>query len=77
MVVARRREMLRPERGAKSTAGPGPQASAEPAPTIQVTIGRIEVRATSPAAPPQKQKAASPAMSLEEYLGRRARRGGA
>ena len=76
-VVARRREMLRPERGAKSTAGPGPQASAEPAPTIQVTIGRIEVRATSPAALPQKQKTASPAMSLEEYLGRRARRGGA
>lgn len=74
-VVARRREMLRPERGAKSTAGP--PASAEPAPTIQVTIGRIEVRATLPAASPQKQKAASPAMSLEEYLGRRARRGGA
>ena len=74
-VVARRREVARPERGAKSAAAP--QASAEPAPTIQVTIGRIEVRATSPAAPPQKQKAVSPAMSLEEYLGRRARRGGA
>jgi hypothetical protein len=74
-VVAQKREMLRPQRGAKSTAAP--QASAEPAPTIQVTIGRIEVRATSPAAPPQRQKAASPAMSLEEYLGGRARRGGA
>jgi hypothetical protein len=42
-----------------------------PTPTIQVTIGRIEVRATSPATPPSKPRAASPAMSLDEYLRRR------
>lgn len=45
-------------------------------PVIQVTIGRIEVRATPAAAPaPRPRPAASPAMSLEEYLRRRSRRG--
>jgi hypothetical protein len=43
----------------------------QPTPTIQVTIGRIEVRAT-PAAPVQpKPRPASPAMSLDEYLRQR------
>lgn len=42
-----------------------------PTPTIQVTIGRIEIRAT-PASPPKKEaRATSPVMSLDEYLRRR------
>jgi hypothetical protein len=43
-----------------------------PAPTVHVTIGRIEVRATpAPPAPASKPRA-TPAMTLEEYLQRRA-----
>lgn len=46
-------------------------------PTINVTIGRIEVRATTPqAAPKRQQQSAAPTMSLEEYL-RKRERGGA
>jgi hypothetical protein len=51
-----------------------PAASTRPsaAPTIQVTIGRIEVRATPPApATPRKAPAKSAAMSLEDYLKQR------
>lgn len=47
----------------------------EPAPVINVTIGRIEVRATTPATP-RRQPAAKPLMSLDEYLQRRTRGGG-
>jgi hypothetical protein len=47
----------------------------EPAPIIQVTIGRIEVRATPPSAQPARAaRAGGPAMSLDEYL--RTRNGG-
>lgn len=43
-----------------------------PMPTINVTIGRIEVKALPPAAaPPRPQKTAAPLMSLEEYMRRR------
>jgi hypothetical protein len=50
-----------------------PTAAPELAPTIQVTIGRIEVRATPPPAPsPQRQRVAPPVMSLDEYLRQRA-----
>jgi hypothetical protein len=43
-----------------------------PAPTIQVTIGRIEVRATPPAAPSAKARKSQPApLSLAEYLRQR------
>lgn len=47
----------------------GAAPSAPPAPTIQVTIGRIEVRATQP--PPAQRQAPRPGprmVSLEEYL---------
>lgn len=45
------------------------QESSQPAPTIQVTIGRIEVRATAPATQPLAQsRPKSPVMSLDEYL---------
>jgi len=43
-----------------------------PAPTIQVTIGRIEVRATSPSPATLKKAPSKPvAMSLEDYLKQR------
>jgi len=50
--------------------------TAEPAPVINVTIGRIEVRATTPATSARKQPAAKPTMSLDEYLQRRTRGSG-
>ena len=52
------------------------EVSAEAAPTIEVTIGRIEVRAVTPPAPPPttRQKQAPPKMSLDDYL--RAHSGG-
>lgn len=47
-----------------------PETQEQP-PTIHVTIGRIEVKAAPPAAAPKHRAAASPTMSLEEYLRRR------
>lgn len=46
----------------------------QPPPTIEVTIGRIEVRALTPPAPPPRQRHEPPRMSLEDYL--RAQGGG-
>lgn len=47
-----------------------------PVPTIQVTIGRIEVRATPPSTPPsQPPRSGPPVMGLEEYLNQRAKGG--
>jgi hypothetical protein len=46
-------------------------AAAEP--SVQVTIGRIEVRAVNEAAPQEKTHDHSPVMSLDEYLKARAR----
>lgn len=55
----------------KKTAVASP-ALPQPAPTIQVTIGRIEVRATAPANPPStRTRQQPPVMSLEEYLRQR------
>jgi len=51
-------------------------AAAGPEPTVQVTIGRIEVRANSESKPVVASRRASPVMSLEEYLQRRTQRGG-
>jgi len=47
---------------------------AAPAPTVQVTIGRIEVRAAAPAAAPTSARPAAnrPALGLADYLARRA-----
>jgi hypothetical protein len=53
-----------------------PRTAGSSEPTIQVTIGRIEVRATQPAAPAPKRRASSPVATLEEYLESRSRRGG-
>jgi len=52
---------------------PQPPAS-EPAPVVNITIGRIEVRAAQPANPEaavRKTRSTPPVMSLEEYLKRR------
>jgi hypothetical protein len=46
---------------------PAPQQ----APTVHVTIGRIEVRATPPPVPPPKQRTTPPVMSLDDYLRQR------
>ncbi|HEX4953034.1 MAG TPA: hypothetical protein VF017_06540 [Thermoanaerobaculia bacterium] len=44
----------------------------EAPPRVEVTIGRIEVRATStPSAAPARRAAGASAMSLEDYLRRR------
>jgi hypothetical protein len=54
----------------------GTAPAAPPAPTIQVTIGRIEVRATQP--PPVQRQVPRPGsrmMSLEEYLNQQAKGG--
>jgi hypothetical protein len=51
------------------------QWPAEPQPTIQVTIGRIEVRAEQPfSLPPTKERSNLKPMSLDEYLRRRTSR---
>jgi len=54
--------------------------SAEPpeaAPTIHVTIGRLEVRATPPPSSPKNEKRSrAPVMSLDEYLRQRAQGNG-
>ena len=49
--------------------------ASEPAPVINVTIGRIEVRATTPSTSGRKQPSVKPLMSLDEYLQRRTRGG--
>jgi hypothetical protein len=53
-----------------------PALPAEPEPSVHVTIGRIEVRATSESKQAGRPRTASPVMSLEEYLHRRTQRGG-
>lgn len=49
---------------------------AEAEPVVQVTIGRVDVRATTETPRDSKARPASSVMSLEEYLQRRAERGG-
>jgi hypothetical protein len=52
------------------------QEPSTPAPTIQVTIGRIEVRATPAATPlPQAARSAPAVMSLDDYLNQRVKGG--
>jgi hypothetical protein len=55
-------------------AAPAPVPEIQPAPTIHVTIGRIEVRATAPqaaAAAPARRASAPAVLTLDEYLRRR------
>jgi hypothetical protein len=56
------------------TENPAPRLATEPvvdSPTIQVTIGRVEIRATVASTPTRKAPAKSSAMSLDDYLTRR------
>ncbi len=57
---------------------PSPTLATEPEPSVHVTIGRIEVRASSEreSKPAGRPRPPSPVMSLEEYLHRRTQRGG-
>jgi hypothetical protein len=52
------------------------QAAASPAPDVHIHIGRVELTAATPAAPPRRESAANAKkpMSLEEYLRRRSGR---
>jgi hypothetical protein len=54
-------------------APPAPDAEppAPPAPTIQVTIGRVEIRAASTAPIAKKSSPRPPALTLEQYLKQR------
>jgi len=45
-----------------------PSQSDPPAPTINVTIGRVEVRASTPSKRAEPTRAAAPKLSLEDYL---------
>lgn len=54
-------------RAGRQAATPTPAAS----PTIHVTIGRVEVRASSPAEPARRTRPQPPVMSLDEYLEQR------
>jgi len=47
----------------------------QPQPTIQVTIGRIEVRAVQSSQSPARSRAATPVMNLDDYLKRRGQGG--
>jgi hypothetical protein len=63
------------EPGGTSSHSTREDASSRAEPTIRVNIGRIEVRAVSPPAPPPRQtRQPAPKMSLDDYL--RARDGG-
>jgi hypothetical protein len=58
----------------KAPAPAEPTAAPKPTPTIKVTIGRIEVRAIMPPAPPAprtKPARTGPTLSLEDYLKQR------
>lgn len=52
-----------------------PLEATQPAPAVQVTIGRIEIRAAPPVVPAGKQRPASRVMSLDDYLNKRDRGG--
>jgi len=62
--IARRRSEASSPRSSIGSA----RESEAPAPIIQVTIGRIEVRATPPSAPVKRGPPTASTMSLEEYL---------
>jgi hypothetical protein len=55
---------------------PPPARREAPAPTIQVSIGRIEVRATTASKAPARERPSAPAaVNLDDYLRRRAKGG--
>jgi hypothetical protein len=67
-------------RPAPGTPSPVPQPAAQPlgadsAPTVEITIGRVEIRAVQPPAPTRRPAAErrGPSLSLEDYLKERNR----
>jgi hypothetical protein len=69
------REQTQPGRRFDQRKSQDQQRSASDESTIQVTIGRIEIRAESSASPNFRERSAPKPMSLEDYLHRRADRG--
>ncbi len=71
-----------PANGLQPALSPPPPTSAQPPaagpePVINVTIGRVEIRAVAAPPPPQRTPRTEPAvMSLEDYLRRRREKGG-
>jgi len=71
---------LLPQRGAEAAAprlawpdsGMGVDTGASPAPTVHITIGRVEVKANiaAPSAAPRPRAASKPTLSLGDYLKR-------
>jgi hypothetical protein len=72
LVVVRPQVTPAPRAGPEAWSAPEAVGKQEPAPTIQVTIGRIEIRATPPpASTPKRERSKPPVMSLDEYLRQR------
>lgn len=73
--IARRAEDIQvmTQTSRRRTLGPGERmlAQSSASPSISVTIGRIEIRATPPTGPPQKKQAAPRPKGLDEYLRQR------
>jgi hypothetical protein len=68
-IVAQPRIRPLPEDRSDGKIGLDDEKAAMPAPTIHVTIGRVEVRATqSSSTAPSKSSPSRPAMSLDDYL---------
>ena len=62
----------------RDSAFPSRQAQSEREPVIEVTIGRLEIRAETAGASNRKtERPASPVMGLDEYLRRKSNRGNA
>lgn len=74
--IAGRRQRARPQAEGRDDltaafASPPSRAEGDDAPVIEVTIGRVEVRATVPPAAGPKSPPRGPALGLDEYLRRR------
>jgi hypothetical protein len=52
------------------------RVEAAPEPNIQISIGRVEVRAAAPAPVQSRAAKRSPVMALDDYLDRRNRKSG-
>lgn len=71
LVPTRSKALFRPRVSPAVTLPDADRAQGPDAPVIQVTIGRVEIRATVEPTPARKPPARSPAMSLDEYLKQR------
>jgi hypothetical protein len=72
--VAVREIVVRPEAGPPPALGPAVVTAEADAPVIEVTIGRVEVRAAPAGEDPRRRRTRErerPPMPLDEYLRRR------